>query len=399
MNELNDKIKSRNKNNSESGMTFRTIADQSLMGIVIIQDDVIKYVNQKFSDLLQYSVEEMMSWGKKEFYKVVGPETIELVKEQSPLKQKGLPGAIEYLTGQLKKKSGVLFWVENFSKTVMYEGRPANYVTIIDITKRVEAEQKLKETKKRFKILFDNSTSGIAYHKIVYDSDGNPIDYIITDVNPQFDKILPYKRGDVIDVKATEAYKVEQAPYLDIYSEVTKIQKSTSFETYFPPIDRHFKISVISTEKGKFITVFDDISERKKAEQKLEESEEKFRTISEESLFGISIIQDDVFKYINQPFLDYTGYTREEIENWKPGDLYEILVHPEQREEVKEISRNNQSGESKLTKHFNLNLIRKNGENMVLDMFAGSIMYQGRAAGMNTSVDITVQRKAEQKLE
>ncbi|GAH60164.1 unnamed protein product, partial [marine sediment metagenome] len=217
-------------------------------------------------------------------------------------------------------------------------------------TKRVEAEQNLKESEKRFKILFNNSTSGIAYHKIVYDSDGNPINYIITDVNPQFDKILPYKRGDVINVKATKAYKVEQAPYLDIYSEVTKIQKSTSFETYFPPIDKHFKISVISPEKGKFITVFDDISERKKAEQKLEESEEKFRTISEESLSGISIVQDDVFKYINQPFLDYTGYTREEIENWKPGDLYEILVHPEQREEVKEISRNNQSGESKLIK-------------------------------------------------
>ncbi|GAH60166.1 unnamed protein product, partial [marine sediment metagenome] len=74
--------------------------DSSLMGIVIIQDDVIKYVNQEFSDLLQYSAEEMMSWGQKEFYKIVSPETIELVKEQSLLKQKGLPGAIECLTGQ-----------------------------------------------------------------------------------------------------------------------------------------------------------------------------------------------------------------------------------------------------------------------------------------------------------
>ena len=54
-----------NKNNSDSEMMFRTIVDQSLMGIVIIQDDVIKYVNQKFSDLLQYSAEEMMSWGEK----------------------------------------------------------------------------------------------------------------------------------------------------------------------------------------------------------------------------------------------------------------------------------------------------------------------------------------------
>jgi len=285
---------SRNKNSSGSEMAFRTIADQSLMGIAILQDDIFKYVNQKFADLLEYSVEEMMNWRPKEFYKIIGPESNEIVKEQSFLRHTGLPGAIEYQTGQLKKKSGDLFYVDNYSKILLYEGRSANYITIIDATKRVEAVQNLKESENRFKVLFNNSTSGIAFHKIVYDIDGNPVNYIITDVNPQFDEILPYKTKNVIDARATEAYKVEQAPYLDIYSEVAKTHKSTSFETYFPPIDRHFKISVISTEKEKFITVFDDISERKKVEQKLKASEEKYRKAYDRANFYKDLFAHDI---------------------------------------------------------------------------------------------------------
>ena len=100
----------------ESEMNFRTIADQSLMGIVIIQDDLLKYVNQKLADLLEYSVQEMMmNWGPKEFYKVIGTESIEVAKEQSYIKQRGLPGAIENWIVQLKKKSG------NFSMLIIFQ--------------------------------------------------------------------------------------------------------------------------------------------------------------------------------------------------------------------------------------------------------------------------------------
>ncbi len=98
----------------ESEMNFKTITDQSLMGIAIIQDNLFKYVNQKFADLLEYSVEEMINWGPKEFHKLIGPESIEFFKEQSPIKQLGLPGVTECAVVQLKKKSGKLFFVENF---------------------------------------------------------------------------------------------------------------------------------------------------------------------------------------------------------------------------------------------------------------------------------------------
>ena len=278
----------------EDEMSFRTIADQSLMGIAIIQDNLLKYVNQKFADLLEYPIEEMMKWGPKEFYIVIGPESIKVAKEQSIIKQMGLPGAIENWIIQLKKKSGKLFYVENFSKTVMYQGRTADYVTIIDVTKRLEAEQKLEESEEKFRNLFSNATSGIAYHTIVYDAKGTPIDYIIKDVNPQYEKTLSFKREDVINKKATEVYKVDNAPYLNIFLKVVKIKESTTFETYFPPMNRDFRISVISPKKGEFITIFDDISEHRDAERKLEVSEKKHRKAYELANLYKDLLTHDV---------------------------------------------------------------------------------------------------------
>jgi len=300
---------SRIENNGESGtlrpeeiklrleedeMSFRTIADQSLMGIAILQDELLKYVNQKFADLLDYSIEEIMKWGPKEFYKVIGPESIKVAKEQSFIKQMGLPGAIENWIIQLKKKSGKLFYINNFSKTIVYQGRTADYVTIIDVTKRLEAEQKLEESEEKFRNLFRNATRGIAYHTIVYDAKGMPIDYIIKDINPQYEKTLSFKRKDVINKKATEVYKVDKAPYLNIFSKVAKLKEPTTFETYFPPMDRYFRISVISPKKGEFITIFDDISEHREAEQKLEVSEKKYRKAYELANLYKDLLTHDV---------------------------------------------------------------------------------------------------------
>ena len=331
---------SRIENNSESGiirheeinlrlkeaeMNFTTIADQSLMGIAIIQDDLFKYVNQKLADLLEYSAQEMMNWGPKELYKVIGLESVEVAKEQSSIKQMGLPGAIENWIIQLKKKSGKLFYVEIFSKIVLYQGRTSNYVTIIDVTRRLEAEQKLKESEEKFRILFNQATSGIVYHTLVFDAKGTPINYIIKDVNPQYEKILPFKREDVINKKATEAYKVDNAPYLNIYSKVAKTKESTTFETYFPPMNRDFRISVISPKKGEFITIFNDISEHREAERKLEVSEKKYRKAYELANLYKDLLTHDVSNVITVIQGAIQLYSLYESNSDKINELIEMI--------------------------------------------------------------------------
>ncbi|MHA1933114.1 MAG: PAS domain-containing protein, partial [Promethearchaeota archaeon] len=68
-----------------------------------------------------------------------------------------------------------------------------------------------------------------------------------------------------------------------------------------------------------------DITDRKKIEQKLRESEEKYRILTEQSLMGIFIIQEGKFKYINQVVSDINGYTVEEMLNWSQGDMVKTI--------------------------------------------------------------------------
>ncbi|MFX1568571.1 MAG: PAS domain S-box protein [Promethearchaeota archaeon] len=158
-------------------------------------------------------------------------------------------------------------------------------------------ETKLEESEKKYRDLFNNATSGIAYHELMFNNDGTPIDYKITDVNPQYERILSLKKQDVINKLATMVYQVESAPYLDIYSKVAETLEPNSFETYYSPLDKHFRISVISSKKNNFITVFDDITEQKLSKQKLKETESTFQNIIE-NITDIIIV---------------TGYNRENI--------------------------------------------------------------------------------------
>ncbi|MFX1426864.1 MAG: PAS domain S-box protein, partial [Promethearchaeota archaeon] len=174
-----------------------------------------------------------------------------------------------------------------------------------------DLHEESEKFEKMYYSLFNNSTSGIAYHKILYDSNGKPINYVIVDVNPQYENILPVKKEDVLNKTATEAYEVEKPPYLDIYSKVAETQKPFSFEAYFEPMDTYFKISVSSPKKGEFMTVFDDISEKKK----LVESEEKYRLITENANDLICILNKNYkYEYINEKtYSKILGYSKEDL--------------------------------------------------------------------------------------
>ena len=266
-----------------------------------------------------------------------------------------------------------------------------------DITERKKAEQKLKDSEEKYRLLFENTMEGIAIHDIIYDSQNKPINYVIRDVNPQFEKLLSLKKEDVINKEVTEAYQVDEAPYLDIYSNIAETMEPTLFETYFPPMDKHFSISVFSTKKRSFITVFEDITNRKIAEKKLIESEEKFRNIAEQSLMGIAILQNDVFKYVNHQYGDIFGYTIEELISFQPGEFIKI-VHPKDRDMVEEQKKKKQMSLKDVINHYQFRAVKKMGETMWVEILSKTISYEGGPADLMTIIDITEKKKAEEEL-
>ncbi|MBY9007892.1 MAG: PAS domain S-box protein [Candidatus Lokiarchaeota archaeon] len=137
----------------ESEQNYRNIVEQSLMGIVIIQDDIIKYTNQKMADMLEYSKDEVLNWEPNEFYKAVCPESLEYAKDQIPKRQLGLSNTKEHNIIKMRKKSGDTYWADSFSKSIKYQGRPASLSLQIDITERKNIEEEVNLHKQRLESL------------------------------------------------------------------------------------------------------------------------------------------------------------------------------------------------------------------------------------------------------
>ncbi|NTW23679.1 MAG: PAS domain S-box protein, partial [Lentimicrobium sp.] len=141
------------------------------------------------------------------------------------------------------------------------------------------AEDALKNSESKFRALFTQMSEGFALHEMVYDSAQKAIDYRIIDTNSSFEKHLGISANQAKGMLASQFYGVNPAPYLDIYADIALNGGYHSFQTYFPPLNKHFEISAFSPNPGFFATVFADISERKQSELALSKSEELFRTL------------------------------------------------------------------------------------------------------------------------
>jgi len=153
---------------------------------------------------------------------------------------------------------------------------PDNHVGVLfeDVSEQKRAEIALRGSEARFHSLYQSMAEAVALHEVVYDELGEAIDYRIVDVNPAFARAIGRPREKAIGQLASAIYGEGEPPHLDLYAEVTATGKSTSFETYFAPLQKHFAISCFSPEKGKFATVASDISDRKLAIEALAQAKE-----------------------------------------------------------------------------------------------------------------------------
>jgi len=146
----------------ESEEKFRTIAEQSFMGIIIIQDGLLKYFNEQARKLNEYSLEDIQNWEPYEFAKLIHPDDKEFVMEQARKKQEGEKNVIQQYKYRLITKTGEVRWIENFSKTINYKGKPADLVMSVDISDKIYAEQRLKESEERYRLISENANDLIA---------------------------------------------------------------------------------------------------------------------------------------------------------------------------------------------------------------------------------------------
>lgn len=140
-----------------------------------------------------------------------------------------------------------------------------------------------------------------------------------------------------------------------------------------------------------------EISDHAKAAAALRESEEKFRLISEQSLMGIAIIQDDRFQYLNKATKDLSGYDPEELMKCETSELIERL-HPADRDSVVDEARKKQAGKSKEASSYCFRIYTPAGDVKWLQLYSRSIEFRSRPADLVSFIDLTERVLFEQAL-
>jgi len=136
---------------------------------------------------------------------------------------------------------------------------------------------------------------------------------------------------------------------------------------------------------------------RKLAEEELKESEEKFRIIADQSLFGVSILQEGKYIYMNDAACNITGFSHAEVVQWEPKDFLK-LIHPDDIPTVMiEVKKKLEDGSAEVS-HYYYRLYDKYGELKWIENYSKAIEYKGKPADLIIFANVTDRKQVEEAL-
>jgi PAS domain S-box len=251
---------------------------------------------------------------------------------------------------------------------------------------RIDAERLLGS-------LFHHMAEGVALHEIVCDTAGKPINYRILAVNPQYEGCTGLKPEQVVGKLATEAYGTPVAPYLAEFSAVGLSGRASRLTVFFPPLARHFEISIAPLGPGFFATIFLDVSEPKRHEEALRKSEERFRKVFDFAPDPLTIsTPDGRLVRCNEAFCKTAGYAEAEFIGRNPTEVG-LWIDPRQRQAM--YTALAQKGE---IVGLEAKLRRKDGKVAFMRISARRVEIGGETLFLTGGQDITQQRNLEQQV-
>ena len=125
--------------------------------------------------------------------------------------------------------------------------------------------------------------------------------------------------------------------------------------------------------------------------KRLNESEERFRLISEQSLLAINIVQEGKIVYVNEAWESLTGFSIEEMKDWEPYHFVG-MTHPDDRERLVEQLKKKQGGLDGYSLNNQYRFFNRSGELKWISIYSKTISYMGGTADLATCIDITEQK-------
>jgi len=375
----------------ESEEKYRSIVEMSPNGIVTVDlKGRITTCNKAFFDETGYSREEII--GKK-FTRLPHLPKRDIQRNMkifgSLLKGK-IPKPLRF---DWIQKDGTERTSEAHISLIKKEGRISGILAIaIDITEQKKTEDTLKINQEKYSNLFHHSNDAI----IIHDEDGN-----ILDVNKKALDLFGFKKYEILVRKVPDLHPESELETSQRAFQTVKKDGYVDFECLF--IKKNKEVFPAEVSSSLFMVgsqrliqgVVRDITERKKAEHVLSESEKKFRSLVENANDAIYIITHEGFQYVNPAFEQLTGYTSKEV--CKKTFNFWSIIHPDDVKMIEGREAARKEGKE-VPSRYEFRILAKDGQTKIVEPATVSIGEKGEAKVIGILRDVTERKQAEERI-
>jgi PAS domain S-box-containing protein len=292
---------------------YRLLIENAAESICVAQDNKIELANPKSTELTGYTIEELTSISPID---IIHPDDRDMVMDYYSRRLKGesLPGAYVF---RIIDKGGDIKWLERNVTAITWEGRPAALVFDTDVTERKRMEEYILESEAKYRELAESITD-------VFFAMDEKLRY--TYWNKASEELLGISAKDALGKSIYDIVPDDESTRraVNAYRRalVTKEPQHFVNERSLGGRDYVFDISAYPTKGGLCVYV-KDITERRKLEKALEESEQYYRHIFDNAPFGIGFSSiDGKVITLNKAMEAITGYSAEDFTTINLADIY-----------------------------------------------------------------------------
>jgi len=258
-----------------------------------------------------------------------------------------------------------------------------------DITERKKIEDALKESEQLYRTLFDNSDDGFLLVEPIFEKDGT-CDFRILKLNKSYEHQFGAKADDVLGKKGRDVIPTLEEKYFSLFCNVVKTGKSLHIEVFNKASKKWYDSYYFPYTESKVGVLFRDITDRKKTEAALRDSEEQYRVYVESSPVAFFVI-DPQQRYIqvNDAAVKLLGYIKPEFYKMTIRDVTFEEDIPLAMKQYAELKANGKSV-------MEFKLKRKDGQPVYV-ILNSILLSDGKA--MAFCEDITERKKLEKRLQ
>jgi PAS domain S-box-containing protein len=383
---------SANSQQSRDDTMFRAIVEGAIEGILIHRDQKPLYVNPAWARLHGLAVDDVLKMDDvlPLIHESERPRILSYMQQR--MRGESAPTQYEY---RGVRADGTVFWLENLVQQITWCGEPVIQATVIDISRRKQAEQSLLLSEAHFRSGFEDGPIGVTF----VDRDLHFIR-----VNRAFCEMTGFTEEELLSRTTTELTPSEglnsDTPQPDTtadeFSNFTVRKKYVRKDggIVWVRLSAHW-IFDGDGETAYRMTLVENVTDRMQARLAVEASERRFRNLVEGSIQGILIHRDDRPLFVNDAWSQIFGYSAAEVHEATSTLQF---AAPEEHERLQGYRLARMTGESVPTR-YEYQGLRKNGSTVWLENNVRVVDWDGGPAIQSTIIDCTQRKLREEELE